>query len=492
MRRGLVLNLIGNVVFFLTSYGIHYYLGSTMPAASYGIVGTIMTVLDFEYMFLSNGARQSLAKEISMRRFDVGDVIRKSLLFQLLLILAFFCINFFGAPVFSYILNDPTLAIYFRIAAFLVPANGLFVLLLGLSDGIQRFSTSALLSTIYPIAKLSVIPLIIFFFQKDPVAGMEVGYLLALIFSIGLGCILMFRYRKELKSFSSRVIPFRTIAHNTLSFSIFFIMVSLVLSIDTLIVKSVVKPASMAGYYTGAVNFGKLSYYLMTAFFTVILPVVAKAVGQNDVHGAVKQVKQFILLVLSFILPIPIVISASSASLLISFYHPAYAVAGTALSFLSLSSFFMGMTVMLNMVHTSFSSNRFSDALSICSLVIVVPIFILAAKFGGITHIALASMICTGIAMVISYLILARKTGNIITRNAIIAIVSNAILWVVVRLLFHVFNIEGLGIMALIYVVIYGLYITIMLATHVVVIPKDLLNMIRKRGGRKNSEEAVH
>ncbi|MFT9305200.1 MAG: oligosaccharide flippase family protein [Bifidobacterium aquikefiri] len=491
MRKGLVLNLVSNVVFFVAGYIIHYFLGNTMPAASYGIVGTIMTVLDFEYMFLSNGARQSLAKEISMRRFDVGDVIRKSLLFQLLLILVFFCINFFGAPLFSAILNDPSLAIYFRIAAFLVPANGLFVLLLGISDGIQRFSTSALLSTIYPIAKLSVIPLIIFFFQKDPVAGMEIGYLLALLFSIALGCVFLFRYRKELKSVSTKVIPFRTIAHNTLSFSIFFIMVSLVLSIDTLIVKSVVEPASMAGYYTGAVNFGKLSYYLMTAFFTVILPVVAKAIGQNDVHGAVKQVKQFILLVLAFILPIPVVISASSASLLVSFYHPAYAIAGTTLSFLSLSSFFMGMTVMLNMVHTSFSSNRFSDVLSICSLVIVIPIFILAAKFGGITHIALASMICTGITMVISYLVLARKTGNVITRNAIVAIGANVVLWFVVKLLFHFFDIEGLGIMALTYAVMYGVFISGMLVTHVVVIPKDLLKSIRRRGGHRNSEE-VH
>lgn len=487
MRRGLVLNLVSNVVFFVAGYAIHFFLGNTMPAASYGIVGTIMTVLDFEYMFLSNGARQSLAKEISMRRYDVGDVIRKSILFQLVLVAVFFCINFFGAPLFGVVLNDPSLAIYFRIAAFLVPANGMFVLLLGINDGIQRFSTSALLNTIYPIAKLSVIPLILFVFQNDPVAGMEIGYLLALLFSIALGCISLIRHRKELIFKGNATIPFRTIAHNTLSFSIFFIMVSLVLSMDTLIVKSVVEPAAMAGYYTGAVNFGKLSYYLMTAFFTIILPVVANAIGRNDVHKAIERVKQFITLIVSLILPIPVVVSASSASLLVSFYHPAYAVAADTLSFLSLSSFFMGMTVLLNMVHTSFSSNRFSDFLSICSLVVVIPIFIVTAKFGGITHIALASMMCTAVTMVISYLVVMRKTGNVITRKALIAIVSNIILWVVVRILFKVFGIEGLAEIALVYAVIYAVYVALMLSTHVVSIPKDLLPGFRKQADSRDT-----
>ena len=469
MRSGLVLNLVSNIVFFIAGYAIHYFLGNTMSAVSYGIVGTIITVLDFEYMFLSNGARQSLSKEISMRRYDVGDVICKSGLFQALLVVVFFAINYFGAPLFGIILNDSSLDSYFRIAAFLVPANGVYVLLLGINEGIHRFNTSAMISIIYPIAKLSTIPLIVFCFKDDPVIGMEVGYLAALLFCIFLGVASLVHHRSELQSKGKDKIRFGEVARNTMSFSIFFIMVSLVLSIDTLVVKSLVLPASMSGYYTGAVNFGKIPYYLLTAFFTIILPIVAKSVGEHDISTAIDRVKEFLLIIAVLILPIPIVISASSNNLLISFYHEDFVAAAPALSLLSMSSFFMGMTVLFNMVYTNFASNRFSDILSIVSLITVIPAFIVAAKHGGITGVAISSICATLVTMVLSYCAVASKTGNLITPKMIVASISAIMLWVFVRLFFSfVFDARSLFILALIYGIIYISYIGFMCLVKVI------------------------
>lgn len=469
MRSGLVLNLVSNIVFFIAGYVIHYFLGNTMSAVSYGIVGTIITVLDFEYMFLSNGARQSLSKEISMRRYAVGDVIRKSGLFQALLVVIFFAINYFGAPLFGIILNDSSLDSYFRIAAFLVPANGVYVLLLGINEGIHRFNTSAMISIIYPVAKLSTIPLIIFFFKDDPVIGMEIGYLAALLFCIFLGVASLVHHRSELQSKGKDKIRFGEVARNTMSFSIFFIMVSLVLSIDTLVVKSLVLPASMSGYYTGAVNFGKIPYYLLTAFFTIILPIVAKSVGEHDISTAIDRVKEFLLIIAVLILPIPIVISASSNNLLISFYHKDFVAAAPALSLLSMSSFFMGMTVLFNMVYTNFASNRFSDILSIVSLITVIPLFIVAAKHGGITGVAISSICATLVTMVLSYCAVASKTGNLITPKMIVASISAIMLWVFVRLFFSfVFDTQNLFILALIYGIIYISYIGFMCLAKVI------------------------
>ena len=100
MRRGLIYSLSSNVIFFVSGYVLHFFLGNTMSAINYGVVGTIITVLDFEYMFLSNGARQSLSKEISMKRYSTLSVIAKTIAFQLIVIAFFFVINFFGAPIF--------------------------------------------------------------------------------------------------------------------------------------------------------------------------------------------------------------------------------------------------------------------------------------------------------------------------------------------------------------------------------------------------------
>ncbi|KAA8816074.1 hypothetical protein CSQ85_12155 [Bifidobacterium rousetti] len=497
MRRGLVLNLISNIVFFVSGYALHFFLGNTMPPAAYGVVGTIITVLDFEYMFVSNGARQSVASEISRRRYDFRDVVGKTLAFQLIVVAFFFCVNFLGAPLFGIVLNDASLDRYFRVAAFLVVVNGLQTVLLGVNDGLQRFGTSALLSTFYPIAKLGVIPLIILVFRDDPVIGVEIGFLLAVVLTILLGCALLFARRGELREQQEQRtlqaldagrraperIPFRYVATHTLSFSFFFIMVSLVLSVDTLIVKAVVEPASMAGYYTGAMNFGKIAYYLLQAFSTIILPVVAKLVGEGRRDEAVSRTADLLLVAFVFILPICAVVSASSADLLAAFYGPSFDVASTALSCLSFSNFFMGITVILNMVLNSFGSSRFSDVLSIVSLVVVIPVFIVAARLFGITGIAVASVTCTGLAMLVTFLRVRQKVGRVMLRRTWIVLGANVALWLVVRLGFTYFGgvagmgamgaaNKGLGLLALaaLYALIYAAYLAALFASKVITV----------------------
>ncbi|PLS31639.1 polysaccharide biosynthesis protein [Bifidobacterium margollesii] len=469
MRRGLIFSLSSNVVFFLSGYLLHFFLGNSMPAASYGIVGTIITVLDFEYMFLSNGARQSLAKEISMKRFDIVDIVKKTISFQLIIIAFFFAVNFFGAPVFGIVLNDASLDFYFRVAAFLIPANGLFVILLGINDGLQQFGISALLGTLYPIAKLSVIPLILFVFKNDPVVGLEAGFLLALLVSIALGCILLVPCRHKLaERRSTKRIQFAEVASHTLSFSFFFIVVSLVLSVDTLVVKAVVEPASMAGYYTGAVNFGKLAYYLMSAFVTVILPVVSRFVGEGKLDQAMQKAREMVVIAFVFILPMAVIISASSESLLAAFYGSDFRIAGSALTFLSLSNFCMGMTVMLNMVLTSHRSTHFSDLLSIGSLVIVIPVFVLAAKFFGISGIALASLVSTFTLMTISWLRMRHDIGDVMTRRSWMLLVGAAILWLVADVGFSRIHVENIFVLAGIYVIAYAIYVGALVAFRIV------------------------
>ncbi|RSX53674.1 polysaccharide biosynthesis protein [Bifidobacterium goeldii] len=464
MKRGLILNLLSNVMFFISGYALHYFLGNTMPPAAYGIVGTIITVLDFEYMFVSNGARQSLASQISRRRYDIRDVIAKTTAFQLLVIAIFFCINFFGAPLFGTILGDDSLDFYFRVAAGLIVVNGLQVILLGINDGLQRFGTSALLSTVYPIAKLGVIPLIIFVFRDDPVLGVEVGFILAVAFTILLGCTLLaaanhapFRERRADR------IPFREVAKHTLSFSFFFIMVSLVLSMDTLVVKATVRPAAMAGYYTGAMNFGKIAYYLLQAFATVSLPVLAKLIGERRRTDAVQRMQEFVMLAFTFILPICVIISTSSSSLLAAFYSADFRVAAPALSMLTFSNFFMGMTVLLNMALNSFGSSRFSDALSIVSLVVTIPLFIAAATYGGISAIALASMACTGLAMLATLLRVRATAGAPISRRSWIVLGANVVLAALSAAVFHLAPTDNLLILAVLYAALYGVYLGVAL-----------------------------
>lgn len=471
MRKGLIYNLISNIIFFVSGYVLHFFLGSSMSPAEYGIVGSIITVLDFEYMFLSNGARQSAAREISMRHYEVNDLILKTFAFQGILIAFFFGVNFFGAPIFGHVLNDDSLTFYFRVAAFLVPANGIYVMLLGINDGSQRFGTSALLGSIYPIAKLSAIPLILFIFHDSSVLGVEIGFLFALLSTTMIGALILIHHRKTPNvAVSAERISFIAVAKHTLSFSFFFIIVSLVLSIDTLIVKALLEPASYAGFYTGAVNFGKLSYSLMSAFATIILPVVSQHLGEKDTSGALQKIQENLLLAVAFILPITLTISATSVPLLSAFYKPEYAVASPALSMLSVSNFFMGLIVLFNMVLSAYEGTHFSDALSIISLIIVIPAFVIAVKTGGITAISATSMICTGIGTVVSYWRIRTHIGQIIIQRTIYALGVNAAYFACVAAFSHLVP-ANLMVLALTYISAYTGYIGVLFLCRIITVP---------------------
>lgn len=460
MNRGLVFNLISNVAFFVAGYAIHYFLGGFASPADYGVVGTIITVLDFEYLFVSNGARQSLARSIASRHYDGRQVIVRTLVIQFAVVALFFLIDFAGAPLFGVMLGDDALARYFRYAAFLVPANGLYVVMLGINDGLQRFGRSAFLATFYPMIKLGTIPLIILVFPNDPVIGLEVGYCSAMIVTIVIGLAMLVPIWRMLPAGEGRDFTWRAAAHGTLSFSLFFIMASLVLSADTLVVKAEL-PSQMAGYYTGAMNFGKTTYYLLQAFAVIILPVVSRLIAQGERDAAIGKARELLLLAFALILPMAVTISATSATLLAAFYSPRYTIAASALSFLALSSFFMGVTVMLNMLLNAERDARFSDWLSLISLIVVVTAFILSARWGGITAIAAISMTCTFLLMTISFAEVRLRLGDVMSRRTWTAIGCNAALWAIAYGVGRLMPTNNFLMLMCLYALIYAAYLAV-------------------------------
>ncbi|WP_163196262.1 lipopolysaccharide biosynthesis protein [Bifidobacterium platyrrhinorum] len=479
MSRGLALNLIGNVAFFVAGYAIHWFLGGFASPADYGVVGTIITVLDFEYLFVSNGARQSLARNIASRRHDGRAVIARVCTVQAAVVAVFFLVDFAGAPLFSGLFGGD-LERYFRYAAFLVPANGLYVVMLGVNDGLQRFAGSAFLSTFYPIVKLGTIPLIILAFPHDPVIGLEAGYCTAMVLTILVGLATLAPAWTSLPR-GDTPFTWRDAAHGTLSFSLFFIMASLVLSADTLVVKAEL-PDRMAGYYTGAMNFGKTTYYLLQAFAVIILPVVSRLLAAGRRDKAIGKARGLLLLAFTLVAPMAVTISATAADLLSAFYSPEYAAAAPALACLAFSGFFMGVTVVLNMTLNAERDTRFSDVLSLVSLATVVPLFAVAARLGGITAVAAASMTATFIAMGVSYIETRRRFGDVMSRRAWLAVACDAALWAAAATAGRFVHVDGFLPLMAVYMVVYLAFVALLVATRILDI-RRLRAMMSERPG---------
>lgn len=479
MYKGVIFNVVSSILFVVVGYLIHFVLGASMTPAQYGIIGSILTIMDFEYLFLNNGVRQSLAKELSKEKFDTKDIICKCLVFQFVLIGIMFSINFFGAGVIAKSLNDKSLNLYLKYAALLMPINGLYVITIGINEGFRRFSSSAFIGIVYAIFKLLTIPFVMFIFE-DPILGTEMGFLAGLTAALIFGIFTLIKVRDNFKVKRNNKIDTSSFIKNTLNFSTFFIIVSVVLSVDTLIVKAIANDKDMAGFYTGAVNFAKVSYFVLSAFFNIILPTVTRYYTEGNTEKVKYTIRSMFSIIFTFVMPITMIISSSGKVLLSSFYGEKYEYAGNVLAILAVSHFLMGLVVMFNMIISATNHRRFSSILAVAMVIGDVALGILLTKQWGINGTAVAGGICTTIAVIVSGLYMLKLIPNVITAKQVKMLSFNLALWIFVKLLFEILNINNIIILGIVYFILYITCILFMQLIHLVDI-KQLLKEVKNK-----------
>lgn len=479
MYLGLVLNIVSNLAFVLSSYVVHYFLGRTMSPAQYGVMGTIITILDFEYLFLNNGIRQTLSEELSGAQYDARDLIRKSLVVQFLLVGLIVVINVGGAETMAGILSDESLTKYIRYAAIIVPANGLYVITLGINEGLHQFRASATAGIVYACSKLSVI-IYVLWIVNDAVVGTELGFLTALIIATFVSVIMILQGRKKLVRKNGHYIQIGQYIRQILNFSIFFGVVSVVMSIDTLIVKGMVADDAMAGFYTGAVNFAKVSYFIMSAFVTIIIPIVAKRYLEGGIESVNNIVKTFFLIIVCFVLPITVIISSTSGILLQAFYGKEYTEAASVLSMLAFAHFFTGVMAMFNMVISTVEKKHFSTWLAVGIMLVDIPLCMILTKNWGMEGTAFGGLFCTFMGMVISYFHMRKLTGITMSRQNMMVIGVNLILWLVLKYISGIFTVENFFAVAFLYAGIYIVFELLMIAFKVCDI-KKIIGLLKEK-----------
>lgn len=178
MIKGTMLHMAAKVIFVFSSYLIHFFLGKYLTPVNYGIVGTILTIINLDYLFVNNGVRQAVSKTLAEGKYSTYDVIKKGFIAQGIVVLVIFFSNFSGAGIICHFLNDNSLVEYIKFAAFIIPFTGTYFLIMGILNGSKNIIPEAIIVCVYPILKLSVIPFTLFLFS-NPINGVIMGYLFA-------------------------------------------------------------------------------------------------------------------------------------------------------------------------------------------------------------------------------------------------------------------------------------------------------------------------
>lgn len=388
------------MAFVIGSYAMHFFLGRYLSEVEYGVVGTIITIMNFEYIFFTDGIRQGMAKSISSGKWDVRGLIRTGVLFQLLVVGLFFAGTYFGAPLIAAGLGDDSLIPYIRGLAWLLPFTGFYSLSLGILNGHKDFKNEAVIGMIYPVLKLSVIPFVLFVFS-DAVFGTEAGFLFAAVSIMLLSVWRVYAGRGQFLK-SEAKLSFGEYGKVALNYLLLFCVSTILMNLDTLILKRVSGNDEIVGYYTGVATFAKIPYFLLTAFYTVALPIVTRNYASGELRRAREAIGSMLGIILSLVLPVVTVISAAASWILMLFYKPSYRAGGPALSLLVFAIFFLGMTLVFTMILSAADKKKHIAGISVTMLLLQFLLCPFLTSCFSLTGTALATFITAGGGMLVS------------------------------------------------------------------------------------------
>ena len=454
MYIGIILHLLSKISFVVGSYTMHFFLGRYLPEAEYGIVGPVITLMNFEYIFFTDGVRQGMAKAISMERYEEKDLIRTGLLFQTGIVLFFFIGTYGGAPVIARLLGDRALTPYIRNVALLLPFTGLYSLMLGILNGHKDFRAEAGTSILYPLLKLSVIPAVCIVFT-DPILGTQMGFLFAAVVISAISALRVWKIRLSFYDTYEQMDRSEYVK-TAASYLLLFGASTFMMNLDTLILKRVSGDNEAVGYYTGVANFAKIPYYLLTAFYTVVLPIVTGNYMQGKIEEAREKIADVLGLVLGLILPIVTIVSAASGHILALFYRPSYRRGENALALLIFAIAFLGMTLIFSMILSAADRKKLLAWLSVGMLASQALLCVVFTQRWSLTGTAAATLLVTAVGMFVCGAAVRRIFGSFWQKKHTLLLAVNMAVYAVILYIFRTVQIDHFliltGICALIYV----------------------------------------
>lgn len=400
MYKDIAFHITAKASFVLGSFVIHYYLGKIMSPGEYGVIGTVIAIINLEYLLVNNGVRQGVATSISLMSYSDYSVIQKGIILQLVIMSMVAMVIVVFSRKLALLIGGESYRFDVLITLVILFFMGVYFVFLGVINGRKQLRIEAIILALYPLLKLSVIPMCSLF--MDRILGVEVGFIIAGIGALLLSMlVVIFGGDKER---TGQPISYKFLASSSMGFSVLFMAASVMMNMDLVVVKALVAEKEFAGYYTGVMGFAKISYYMMNPFFLVTLPVITRMYKNGRMCEIEKKINETFSLVFKLVAPITIIISASSSKILTAFYSTDYKRGGVTLAILAISVFFLGVHVIMSVFLSAFGKMRGVIQRSIGMLLLDFIVCVILTPAFSIEGAALANLLSTSFFSLIGYM----------------------------------------------------------------------------------------
>lgn len=430
LARGTLYNIISKTVYLSCAYVIHASLGRVLGPEEYGIFGTVFALFNILYLFLTAGIPSSVSKHIAGDKTIAYSVTKVAVRTQLISASLVSVAVFGGAEFFaSAIFNDTELSRFIRMAALTVIPIALLYVYVGALLGTRQFPKEALLLIFRAIVRAIVVLGMVLLLGLG-LDGAIYGYVFAAIFGmvvVGSFC----RFPKSEIKFDVRKLIYFAVPL-TLSAG----TVSLLLNMDIILIKRIVGYNNQVGFYTAAATVSHLLYYIGASFAATLLPSIAGSYHKNETWLVKKYILQSTRYLLIILVPIVVVICATSGNILELVYGERFLAASQPLSVLAIGLGFFSLTMVLSTVIIALGHPWISTSILAVTVVLnLVLNYILISRY-GILGAAVATTASHLFSMLITGLYVMKKTNAVIQLVSLVKIMgTGAFIYLTARLL---------------------------------------------------------
>lgn len=445
--KGTILLTVATFIFAIAGYVINIWLGRNLGPEVYGLYGIVIAVWTFVNLIIVSGIPSAVTKHISADEKQRDSILKTSIglliTFSIIISSAYYSM----APILGAIFNDSRLVPYFRLSAFIIPIYSLHAIYVSYYNGLRDFVRQSLIASIYPIAKVAFV---IGLAKIYGVAGAILGFIAAPFFTL----FFSFKLPKQ----SAPPFPLKKLIFFSVPIIGYTLFFTLMQQIDLYFVKILMDNPQAAGFYTAGQSISVIPLYIFGAVSSVIFPSISKSVNDNNDVKIGNMIRYAIRLVAIVLIPLAVLISTTSVSLVKLIFTSRYQVSAEPLSILIFGYCFLAIfSICSNVLNgagqpkkTFLSATTGILISAICSYILI-PIY-------GLAGAALSTTIAAGFSLIVSMIFIKNRFRTTLPIKSIIRIAAAT---VGIFFIARSFDAQGVWLLVL-YAVIAVLYLAVL------------------------------
>lgn len=459
--------IVSEIIFNLSGYVIHSFVGRILGPADYGRYGLVVTMTTMIIILVGNGIPTAMAKYIS-EIFETNPrmvliIKRKAAFLQTTIIGTLTVLFFLSAPFIAKALNDESLTNLFRISSLIIPSFALASFYFSWYTGMHKFNVQSILKTLRSVFKVLAIVGLAWAYK---VPGSIVGYALAAfsVFLVAFTYDKLYITRSLKKAAKAQKLsleasfPTTKLVNYAWQVVLFFLAYELLISIDLYLVKGILKDDYLTGIYNAALTVGRIPYYVFYALTIMLLPVVSKTTAENDSEKTNSIVAQSMRLMVIMLVPSIILMVQFAQPLIRLFYSAKYVDAAYPMSILAWGVGFLTIFYVMSFVLNGAGKTKISMYISIWGVVMNTALNYVLIKKYGLVGSALATSFTSAIVTFIMLHYVIKHFGSLIKFRSLAKIAMAGLIMYLASLFFP----KGQAVFVIWSIILFTIYLSIL------------------------------